>query len=197
MDTQNEGHRKSTILYDGGCGCVMAMLFGAAFSGVVALRWQQISIIPTILYDAGGWFLIAMFFGAAFSGVVVDYFWNYLILYLALRWQKISITRKRRFVYIAIITAVGLLIDWLYYEFTWGTLVIGSLMVPAIFEMPGLNPGLELSTILIPMALIGVVNYLASRFYLHLDKKHASVVGLAMAVFTAPWLIVAFVLLGW
>jgi len=196
MDTQHEKHRKSTILYDAGCGMVM-LLFGVAFLGGVALSRQQISIIPTILYDAGGWFLIPMFVGGVFLGVVIDYFWNYLILSLALRWQKISITRKRRFAYIAIITAVGLLIDWLYCAFTWGFLVIGSLRVPPVFEMPGLNPGLELSTILIPMALIGVVNYFASRFYLHLDKKHASVVGAAMAVFTAPWLIVAFVLLGW
>ena len=196
MDTQNEKRRKSTILYDAGCGSI-AILFGAAFLGGVALRGQQISIIPTILYDAGGWFLIPMFVGGVFLGVMVDYFWNYLILSLALRWQKISITRKRKFVYTAIITAVGLLIDWLYYEFTWGTLVIGSLRVPAIFERPGLNPGLELSTILIPMALIGAVNYLVSRFHLHLDAKHALVVGAVMAVFTAPWLIVAFVLLGW
>ena len=194
MDTQNEKHRKSTILYDAGCGCI-SILLGAAFLGVMALRGQQINIIPAILYDAGFWFLIPMFVGGVFLGVVIDYFWNYLILYLALRWQKISITIKRRFAYTAIITAVGLLIDWLYYAFTWGTLVIGSLRVPAIFERPGINPGLELSTILIPMALIGVVNYLASHFYLHLDKKHAFVVGLVMAIFTAPWLIVAFVLL--
>jgi hypothetical protein len=194
MDTQNEKHRKSTILYDAGCGCI-SILLGAAFLGAVALRGQQINVIPTILYDAGFWFLIPMFVGGVFLGVVIDYFWNYLILYLALRWQKTSITIKRRFAYTAIITAVGLLIDWLYYAFTWGTLVIGSLRVPAIFERPGINPGLELSTILIPMALIGVVNYLASHFYLHLDKKHAFVVGLVMAIFTAPWLIVAFVLL--
>ena len=151
----------------------------------------------TILYDAGGWFLIPIFVGGVFLGVAVDYFWNYLILSLALRWQKISITRKRRFVYIAIITAVGLLIDWLYYELTWGFLIIGSLRVPPVFERWGTQPGLELSTILIPMALIGAVNYFASRFHLHLDAKHALVVGLVMAVFTAPWLIVAFVLLGW
>jgi hypothetical protein len=194
MDTQNEKHRKSTILYDAGCGSI-AILLGAAFLGAVALRGQQINIIPTILYDAGFWFLIPMFVGGVFLGVVIDYFWNYLILYLALRWQKISITIKRRFAYTAIITAVGLLIDWLYYAFTWGTLVIGSLRIPAIFERPGINPGLELSTILIPMALIVVVNYLASHFYLHLDKKHAFVVGLVMAIFTAHWLIVAFVLL--
>ena len=194
MDTQNEKHCKSTILYDCGGGCVMAMLFGAVFSVMVA---DQISIISPILYDAGGWFLIAMFFGGVFLGVVVDYFWNYLILSLALRWQQISIPRKRRFVYIAIITAVGVLIDWLYYELTWGTLIIGSLRVPPVFERPGTNPGLELSTILIPMVLLGAVNYLASRFHLHLDTKHALVVGAVMAVFTAPWLIVAYVLLGW
>ncbi len=172
----------------------MAMLFGGVFSVVVA---DQISIISPILYDAGGWFLITIYFGLVFLGVVADYFWNYLILSLTLRWQQTSIARKRRFVYIAIITAVGLLIDWLYYEFTWGTLVISSLRVPAIFERPGLNPGLELSSILIPMALIGAVNYFTSRFHLHLDAKHALVVGLIMAIFTAPWLIVAFVLLGW
>ena len=151
----------------------------------------------TILYDAGGWFLIAMFFGVAFFGVVLDYFWNYLILSLALRWQRISITRKRKIVYIAIITAFGLLIDWLYYEFTWGTLVIGSLRIPAAFQRPGIQPGLELSTILIPMALIGLVNYFASHFHLHLDRKNALMVGVIMAIITAPWLIVAFVLLNW
>ena len=194
MDTQREGQCKSTVLYDAGCGCLMAMLFGGVVLGVVG---SQIRIMPPILYDVGGWFLIPMFVGGMFVGVVIDYFWNYLILSLALRWQKISITRKRRFIYTAIITAAGLLIDWLYYELTWGFLVIGSLRVPPIFERPGLNPGLELSTIVVPMVLIGAVNYLASRFYLHLESRRALVVGLAMAVFTAPWLIVAFILLGW
>ena len=146
---------------------------------------------------AGDWFLTAIYYGETLLGVVFNYFWNYLILYLTLRWQKISITRKRRLVYIAIITAIGLLIDGLYYEFTWGTLVIGGLRIPPIFERPGLNPGLELTTILIPMTLIGVVNYFASRFYLHLDKKQALVVGLAMAVFTAPWVMMAFILSGY
>ena len=169
------------------------MLFGGAVSGVVTPHWQQIGIIPKI-YDAGGRFWAAIYYGGTVLGLVFNYFWNYLILYLALRWQKISIARKRRFVYTAIITAVGLLIDVLYYGFTWGTLVIGSLRIPALFERPGLNPGLELSTILIPMALIGVVNYFASRLYLHLDKKHALVVGLAMGVLTAPWVMVAIVL---
>lgn len=144
---------------------------------------------------AGDWFLTIIYYGQTLAGIAFDYFWNYLILYLSLRWQKISIARKTRFAYTAIITAAGLLIDVLYYEFTWGTPVKHSLPVHGIFEKPGLNPGLELSTILIPMAFIGIVNYLASRFYLHLDKRHALVVGSAMAVFTAPWVMVAFILL--
>ncbi|MGM0686757.1 MAG: hypothetical protein ACQET3_07295 [Promethearchaeati archaeon] len=155
----------------------------------------------TVLYDAGGWFVLGglyLYYGVGVVfGVLIDYLWNYLVLSLALRCQRISIAGKRKSVYTVIITAVGLLIGWLYYELTWGSLVIGSLRVPAIFESPGLNPGPELSTIVIPMVLVGAVNYLASRFYLHLESRRALVVGSAMAVFTAPWLIVAFVLLGW
>jgi hypothetical protein len=171
----------------------MAKFFGVVSFGVVADDSSGYWISSP--YDAGDWLSNAIYYGGTVLGLVFNYFWNYLILYLALRWQKISITRKRRFVYTAIITAVGLLIDAVYYDITWGTLVIGSLRVPPIFERPGLNPGLELSTIVIPMALIGAVNYFASRFYLHLDKRQALVVGLAMAVFTAPWVMVAIVLL--
>ena len=150
----------------------------------------------TVLYDAGGWFLIAIFSGVAFLGVVFDYFWNYLVLSVALRWQHINISRKRKIIYIAIVTALGLLIDWLYYEFTWGTLVIGDLRVPAAFSRPGTQPGLELATIIVPIVLIGLVNLCASRIHLHLNVKNALMVGGMMAVFTAPWLIVAFVLLS-
>ena len=150
-----------------------------------------------MLYDAGGWFLIAVFLPGAFFGVALDYLWNYLILSITLRLQHInSISSESKTVYSVIITAFGLLIDWLYYEFTWGTLVVWGLRVPAVFPRPGTKPGLELVTILIPMALIGVVNYFVSRLRLHLNAKSALLVAGVMAVFTAPWLIVAFVLLN-
>ena len=192
MDAQHEKQGSSTILYDAGCGCIMAMLFGGAVLGVVD---NQIGIIPPMPYDLGGWPLVPMFVGLVFLGIVTDYSWDYLILSSALRWQKISIMRRTRFIYIAMMGTAGLLIDWLYYELTWGFLVNSNVGVQAMSKGPTPNPGLELSTILIPMVLIGVANYLASRFHLHLDSKRASVVGLAMAVFTGPWLIVAFVLL--
>jgi len=192
MDTRHERQGKPTVMYDGGCGCIMAMLFGGAVLGVVG---SQIDIIPPILYDLGGRPLVPIFVGLVFLGIVVDYAWDYLILSSALRWQKISIVRRTRFIYIAMMGTAGLLIDWVYYELTWGFLVNRNVEVQAMSQAPGLNPGLELSTILIPMVLIGAANYLASRFHLHLDSKRALVVGLAMAVLTAPWLIVAFVLL--
>jgi len=151
----------------------------------------------TVLYDAGGWFLIAMLFGISIVGVLIDYFWNFLVLFLTLRWKKISISLKRKFAYCAIITALGLLIDWLYYELTWGTVALGPARVPAYFPRTGVNPILELSTILIPIVVLGAVNFGVSRLFLKTSTKQSLVIGAAMGIFTAPWLIVAFVLLNW
>jgi hypothetical protein len=192
MDAPQEKQGRSVILHDSGCGCIMAMLFGGAVLGVAG---SQIGIIPPILYDLGGRPLVPIFVGLVFLGIVADYAWDYVILSSALRWQKISIIRRTRFTYIAMMGTAGLLIDWLYYESTWGFLANGNVGVQAMSKGVGLNPGLELSTIVIPIVLIGVANYLASRFHLHLDSRRALVVGLAMAVLTAPWLIVAFALL--
>jgi hypothetical protein len=192
MDPRHGKQHRSTTLYDAGCGCMMAMLFGGAVLGVVG---SQIGIIPPVLYDLSGRPLVPIFVGLVFLGIVADYAWDYLILSSALRWQKVSIVRRTKFIYIAMMGTAGLLIDWLYYEVTWGFLANSNAGVQAMSKGLGLDPGLELSTILMPIVLIGVANYLASRFHLHLDSKRAMVVGLAMAVFTAPWLIVAFVLL--
>jgi hypothetical protein len=151
----------------------------------------------TVLYDSGGWFLIYMFFGVAFVGVVLDYLWNLFVLSLTLRWQHINIPVKKRAISCIIITVFGLFIDWLYYELTWGTLVIGSLKIPAVFPDSINHSGLELITILIPMLFIGAVNYFVSRLYLHTENKNSLMTGMIMAVFTAPWLIAAFVLFNW
>jgi hypothetical protein len=151
---------------------------------------------PATLYDAGGWFLISVLFGIAFVGVVADYFWNYLIFSLTLRWLRFNVNIKRKFIYCLIITGLGLLIDWLYYELTWGYLVLGSLSVSPIFSRPGSQPILELSTILIPVVVLAMVNFLVSYLYSHVTAKQAIVVGTVMGIFTAPWLIVGFVLLS-
>ncbi len=161
---------------------------------------NEIGFKPAPYYDVGGWFVVvwlAGFSAVAIFGSLLDYIWNYLVLSVALRLQHVSITKKRKLVYTAIITALGLLIDWLYYEFTWGTLVMGDFRVRAAFERPGTHPGLELATIIIPAVLIGLVNFCTALIYLHLSMKKALVVGGLMAVFTAPWLIMVFIGPGW
>jgi hypothetical protein len=149
----------------------------------------------TTLYDAGGWFLIAIFAGVAVAvvGVVLDYFWNFLILILSLRWLHISVSYPRKFIYCLIVTAIGLLIDWLYYELTWGRLVVGNLRVEPLFEHAGLQPALECTTILIPMIVVGLVNFGAAHLLLRMSLKQAAILGAIMGVFTAPWLITVLV----
>jgi len=136
--------------------------------------------------------LIPILGGPMLLGVAADYFWNYLILFLGLRWLKFSVSRRRRFVYCAIVTALGLLIDWLYYELTWGYLVLGGLRVKPVFERPGLQPALEFATILIPLVLVAAVNFGTARLLLRMSLRQAAILGVTMGIFTAPWLITIF-----
>ena len=161
------------------------------------VRKKECPLKSTILYDAGGWFLISMFLGVTLVGVVIDYFWNFLVCSITLRWKHIVVPARKKFVYCIIVSALGLLIDWLYYELTWDTLLIGNLRVSAAFIPAGTRPFLELSTILIPAVIIGLINFGISKLYFRLTSKQALLLGTAMGIFTAPWLIVAFVLLNW
>jgi hypothetical protein len=149
------------------------------------------------LYDAGGWFLIWMIFGVGIVGVIIDYFWHYLIFKISLRRQGIDIPRKTKHFYCLIITALGLLIDWLYFEIAWGTLVLGPIRIAAIFSGPGSNPVLEILTILIPILLIAAVNAGVSRLLLKVKARQALAIGGIMGLLTAPWLIILFVVINW
>lgn len=138
--------------------------------------------------------MVTILGGVGFLGLAFDYFWNYLILFLGLRWLRFSVSHRRKFIYCLIITAIGLLIDWLYYELTWGYLVLGGFRVAPVFERPGLQPALEFSTILIPLVLVAAVNFGTARLLLRMSLKQAAILGVTMGIFTAPWLITVFVL---
>jgi hypothetical protein len=150
----------------------------------------------TTLYDAGGWFLIPILGGVMLLGVAADYFWNYLILFLGLRCLKFGVSHRLKFAYCAIVTALGLLIDWLYYELTWGYLVLGGLRVAPLFERPGSQTALEFATILMPMVVIAAVNFGTARLLLRMGLKQAAILGVTMGIFTAPWLITGYMALG-
>jgi hypothetical protein len=153
----------------------------------------EMSKKSTTLYDVGGWYIITIVFGIGIVGVVIDYFWNYLIFYLSLRRLDLIIPLGRKFIYCLIITAFGLLIDWLYYELVWGTLSVGPIRIGAAFPRAGSEPVLEILTILIPMVLIASVNYTVSQLFLKVTNREGLVIGVIMGIFTAPWLILVYV----
>jgi len=140
--------------------------------------------------------LLPILGGMMLLGLAADYFWNYLILFLGLRWLHFSVSHRRKFIYSAIVTALGLLIDWLYSELTWGYLVLGGLRATPLFERPGLQPALEFATILIPMVIIAAVNFGTARLLLRMSLRQAAILGIIMGILTAPWLITGYMALG-
>lgn len=157
------------------------------------LRTQESRSI--MLHDGGGWFIFVFFFGLPFFiGSVFDFCWNYLVLHVTLKIKSPSnIITRRKAVYSLIITALGLVIDWLYYSITWGRFFI-NLHVNPLFPVKGSHPVLEFVSILMPMAALSLINFALARFYLHLKPKTAMILGAVMGFFTAPWLIVLAVL---
>lgn len=148
------------------------------------------------VYDVGGWYFIPLFFGLGIlAGVVFDYFWNYFIFHLSLRRLDLIIPLGRKIIFCLIITALGLFIDWLYYGITWGSLSVGPIRDTPVFSRPGSEPVLEILTILIPMVLIASVNYTVSRLLLKVTNHEGLIIGVMMGVFTAPWLIIVYVVI--
>ena len=148
----------------------------------------------TTLHDVGAWILFPFLFGViGIVGIVIDYFWNYLIFHLSLRRLDLIFPLGKKITYCLIITAFGLFIDWLYYELAWGGLSVDPVNIPPAFPRAGSEPVLEILTILIPMILIALVNYIVSRLFLKVNNHEGLVIGVMMGIFTAPWLIIVYV----
>jgi hypothetical protein len=156
--------------------------------GIMVATLTLGDLIRTITdYDAGGGIILLVMFGVPF-GILVDYLWNWLVLSLTLRWmfrgssgpvKKTS--RKATALYSLYITVLGLLIDWVYYELIW----YGGVWIPEM-ALPG-----QLAWMLLPVAVLWLGNFFLSKLYLKLDTRQASVTGSFMALFTAPWLVLA------
>lgn len=142
------------------------------------------------LYDVGGWYLAVYFGLAVFIGSLIDYGWNFLVLHLTLKRLSLAVRRVNKLVYSAIATAIGLGIDWLYYSIVWKNGWGEWWPCEPLFTSHDPHPLLELATILVPMLLIALANYLIARLYLKLEMRQAAILGGVMGVFTAPWIIV-------
>jgi len=139
------------------------------------------------LYDAGGIIILVVLFGIPF-GTIFDYFWNLLVISLALPRlpgeTRIKISKSRRLAYCFFITALGIVIDWAYFELTWDT-HFGKSAVWA----PAIPQALQFVWLLLPMAMIFLCNAALSYSYLKLERRQAVIFGAAMGFFTAPWLL--------
>jgi len=152
----------------------------------------------TTVYDAGGLILVWIFFGLPL-GIIFDYFWNLLVLSLALPRLPRSvtsnpesmnsgienITKGRRFSYCFFITLLGIIIDWAYFEMTW---YVGMGSRTQAWE-PAVSLGLQFAWLLLPIVMLGLVNFALSYSYLKLERRQAIILGAIMAFFTAPWLL--------
>ena len=153
------------------------------------------------LYDAGGFILIWIFFGLPL-GIIFDYLWNFLVLWIALpRLQRKAITNanaapasgRRKAVYCLIITILGFLIDWAYFEMTWD-MGFGK----SQFWYPAMGQPLQIVLIVVPIVLLWLANFALSYSYLRLERRKSIILGGIMALFTAPWVLpVVPYVLGW
>ena len=148
------------------------------------------------LYDAGGLFIIIALFGIPF-GSLFDYLWNLIVFSIALPRLpggiKIKLSKKKRLAYCLFITLLGIVIDWAYFELTWDT-HFGKTGI----WIPAISQALQFVWLLMPMAMIGMVNFALSYAFLKLERKQAMVMGTIMGFFTAPWLLPTVpYILGW
>lgn len=145
------------------------------------------------LYDAGGWLLFYVLFGLP-VGTIIDYFWNYAMVTLALWWlrRRARITgneppapasRKRRFLYCLFITLIGLGADILYLYFARNYLdFYGRGDWPFDKQLYGVL------LLLVPLAIIWLGNFLISKRMFRLNRRQAVFLGGLVAVTTTPWL---------
>jgi len=140
-----------------------------------------------VLYDVGGVIILVTLFGIPF-GSAFDYFWNLLVLSIALPRlpgdTKIKIAKGKRLAYCFFITLLGIIIDWAYFELTWDT-DFGKSAVWA----PAMSQTLQFIWLLLPMVMIFLCNAALSYSYLKLERRQAIIFGVAMGIFTAPWLL--------
>ncbi len=148
------------------------------------------------LYDAGGVFLLLALFGIPF-GSILDYIWNFVVFGVTLRFlpggNEKPIGHWKKLAFCFFVTLLGVVIDWAYLELAWDT-DFGKYAL----WLPAVPLGLQLVGLLLPMAMIALVNFALAYAFLSMERKQAAIIGGAMGVFTTPWLLVAApYLLGW
>jgi len=139
------------------------------------------------LHDAGGLILLITFFGIPF-GILFDYLWNLIVFSIALPRLPEDVKNKlgkgKRLAYCLFITLLGIVIDWAYFELTWDT-HFGRTGI----WIPAMSQALQFVWLLLPMVMIGLVNFALAYSFLKMGRRQSVILGAIMAFFTAPWLL--------
>ena len=139
------------------------------------------------LYDAGGFFLILLFLGVPL-GTLFDFIWNLVVISVTLPrlpgLEEIRVGCWRRLLFCIIITILGFIIDWAYFELTWDMNLSKSTE-----WLPAVPQWLQFILLLLPMSMLFLVNAALSYAYFKLEKRQALIFGVVMAFFTAPWIL--------
>ncbi|GEM_PF-6820813 len=146
-----------------------------------------------VLRDAGG-FLIGWVLLGIPLGIPADMAWNWLGFRLSTRSLHLSLPKWKTFLYVVIITAVGLWVDIPYVNFIWSVDWMAKSETFAA-EMPF---ALQLASILMPTALLAGANFGLGMALLGLRPGKSLRFSIPMAVITAPWAVLfGPYLLGW
>jgi hypothetical protein len=142
-------------------------------------------------------------------GSILDFAWNYLVLHFTISRLKSYkgtpsddsspdkyTSNRRQFICTIFITIIGFVIDFLYYNISWGEIlgVAPHILAHPIFPRMGANKALELISMLEPMAAIALTTFILSRLFFRLKTGQAVILGTVMGFLTAPWLIIAVIL---
>ncbi len=138
------------------------------------------------LYDAGGLIVGVVLLGVPF-GTLFDYFWNLIVLSVAL--PRVGGTGYRagcgaRGLYCVLATILGAVIDLAYFELTWDT----DFGKSAVWS-PAMPLAAQLALMVMPIVMLGLVNFALSYSYLRLERKPAMKIAAAMGILTAPWVV--------
>jgi hypothetical protein len=149
------------------------------------------------LYDVGGVFIIAAIIGLPL-GSIIDYLWNLAVLSNGLLFlggpNPVKVSGRRRLVCAFFMTLLGLIIDWAYFELAWDTDFGGRNTA----WIPAMSQGIQFVWLLLPMAMLALVNFALAYSFLKLDRKQSIIMGVVIGVLTAPWLLPTIpYLLGW
>ena len=119
----------------------------------------------------------------------VNLLWNAIVIVSTLATQRLlrELAVRRLLGYLVLTTIVGAIVDTVWHLAT--TYAVRA-STPDYLTYPKLMPGACLRAMPVIIVVLGLVNFLLAAGLLRLKWRRAAILGGAMGLFTAPWLVV-------